>query len=254
MNGYIKITTIEFLFFMIINFMIMLIPFLYGSNLFYFSIIGLAVSFYPFIIAYFVCSLLFWKQNISKHKRILIMIIERILYLIVAFILTYLLLQILKKELNISLVIALFLYLSFFNLSFILLKKSKFNLKASLFIMTLLILTSCFNKDNCNNSSEIYGKYENTYEKGAKDLLIIKNDGTFEQIYIKGKVKKSNKGTWKFFKDDCSIFFKTLKLLHNLPAQYTEESVEGQPAKYRNNKIMFYEDIPFEYDYSRVED
>lgn len=253
MREYIKITTIEFLYFIIVNFILMMVPFLYGSNLFYLSIIGFSISFYPFIIANFIFTFFFWKKNMPKDKRILKLIIERVLYLLIAFVLTYLILLIIRKELSISLLTVLFFYLSFFNISFILLKKSKFNFHISALLITFLILTSC-NKDKCNNSSEIFGKYENTYEKGAKDLLIIKSDGTFEQIYIKGKVRKSNNGTWKFFKDDCGIYFKTLKLLHNLPAQYTEESIEGQPAKYRNNKIKFYEDIPFEYDYSRVED
>ena len=108
MREYIKITTIEFLYFIIVNFILLMVPFLYGSNLFYLSIIGFSISFYPFIIANFVCTFFFWKKNMSKDKRILKLIIERVLYLLIAFVLTYLILHIMRKELSISLLTSYF--------------------------------------------------------------------------------------------------------------------------------------------------
>lgn len=121
-----------------------------------------------------------------------------------------------------------------------------------LIILGLLIVFSCSKQEKCSSIEEVIGKYENDYEIGATNILTLNNDGTFNQLYKKGKIIKNNTGTWKFFKIDCSIDFVTLKLLHKLPKQSREESVEGKPAKYRNNKIMFYEDMPFEYDYKKI--
>lgn len=202
----------------------------------------------------FIVSFIFWKKYYNKKENSLRIILMRTTYLLIGFILTSFFLFIMKKEHNSLAIILFFIFLSSYNIAFIVFRNMKLYKKLSLLIILSLGLLSCDKKDNCKNSVEIYGKYINNYEKGAKDCLIIKKDGTFEQVYTKGIIKKTNKGNWKFFEDDCGVYFNTLKLLHNLPAQYREESIEGQPAIFRNNKIMFYEDMPFEYDYSRVED
>lgn len=249
--NHVKLTLQEILYFLIINFIILFIPFLLSKDFFYFIIIGLLLSLYPFIIANFIGSYFYWKK--CEQKNIFSMIAKRTLFLIIGFAATYFVYYLLNIKLNLLMVLLLFVSLWLYTVVFILFKHFRIKNNILTFILLLMVF-SCTKKDDCNNSIEIYGKYENTYEQEAKDYLTMNKNGTFEQIYIKGSIIKKNKGTWKFFKDDCSIYFKTLKLLHNLPPQSKEESVEGQPAKFRNNKIMFYEDMPFEYDYTRIQD
>ncbi len=54
-------------------------------------------------------------------------------------------------------------------------------------LLTILILVSCkyLRGDECNNTKPLVGTYENIYDKEAKNLLVIKDDGTFEQIFTK---------------------------------------------------------------------
>lgn len=66
----------------------------------------------------------------------------------------------------------------------------------------MLSFFSCKEKDQCGNDTDISGVYENKFEKGATNYLIIKNDGTFEQKYKKGDTIKENKGKWKFLNSD----------------------------------------------------
>lgn len=119
-----------------------------------------------------------------------------------------------------------------------------------LILSIIFTLQCCKKRDYCNNSLEFVGIYENTYEKNAKDILKINPDGTFIQIYTKGKVVKKNKGKWKLFKEHCSVKFDTLQLMHELPKQF--DSLYPTTGLFRNNNILFYEDFPDEYDYKRI--
>ena len=121
-----------------------------------------------------------------------------------------------------------------------------------LFFCVSLLLNSCFwDKDHCNNTLQIVGTYENNYDKEAKNLLVIKEKGTFEQIFIKNGVTKKNTGTWKLSKESCYVKLNNLKLMHEL-GKY-EKEVFSQSGKYRWNKIMFNEDLRKEFDFYRVE-
>ena len=123
-----------------------------------------------------------------------------------------------------------------------------------IFLICLLSF-SCVKRDNCNNSLSIVGKYENTYDKKASNILIINSNGTFDQIFRKDKFLKKNRGTYKFFKNDCGLYFKNLKVLHEIPKQYSDFNVEdGFPAKFRNNNIIFIEDLPLEFDFYRIDE
>lgn len=129
-------------------------------------------------------------------------------------------------------------------------------MKKYLLILIICLLTySCAKRDNCNNSVPLVGSYKNIYDKEAQNILIIKADGTFEQIFTKGKIVKKNNGVYKFFKDGCGLYFKNLKVLHKIPKQYSEFKVEDKfPAKFRNNNILFIEDLPYEFDYYRIDE
>jgi len=124
------------------------------------------------------------------------------------------------------------------------------------FIFFLFLLISCTEKDPCGNDLDISGVYENKFEKGVTNYLIIKNDGTFEQRYRKQGTIKKNKGKWRYRfdgKNYCSIKFDTLKVLHYVPYRDEEsEAIERMSAIFRRNKIMFYEDFPFEYDFVKT--
>ena len=111
-------------------------------------------------------------------------------------------------------------------------------------ILITILLTGCnffdpknFKGDECNNTMPIEGVYENFYDKKAENLLVIKSDGTFEQIFTKDSITKRNNGTWKFFKEDCSIYFKELAYLHYISKQ--EEEVYFFPAIHRKDNIYF---------------
>jgi len=124
------------------------------------------------------------------------------------------------------------------------------------FIFFLFLVISCTKKDPCGNDIDISGVYENKFEKGATNYLIIKNDGTFKQKYRKGDVIKENVGKWRYRfdgKNYCSIIFDTLKVLHNVPYNDREsKNIPSMSAIFRRNKIMFYEDLPFEYDFKKT--
>ncbi len=125
-------------------------------------------------------------------------------------------------------------------------------MKKTVFILlTLLVFISCKEKDQCGNDIDISGIYENKFEEGATNYLIIKNDGTFEQKYKKGDTIKINKGKWEYFntRKHCVIRFDTLKQLHNVPYR---ETLENTAPHFRRNKILFYEDLPFEYDFIKT--
>ena len=125
--------------------------------------------------------------------------------------------------------------------------------KIIIVLFCVLSFTNCkyFRGDQCNNTLSVEGVYENLYDNEAKNILIIKKDGTFEQIFTKGNIIKKNKGTWKFFKKYCEIDFKNLKLLHSVTP--TLEKYFTQNGKYRLNKIMFNEDLRKPFDFYKVE-
>lgn len=123
--------------------------------------------------------------------------------------------------------------------------------KVIIFI-SFLVLFGCkyFRGDECNNTSSVEGVYENIYDKGAKNILIIKKDGTYEQVFTKEDIIKKNNGKWKFSLTDCKIFLFNLKLLHDLPEW--QESIFSDNGVYRFNNIMFSEDLRKEFDYYRI--
>ncbi len=126
-------------------------------------------------------------------------------------------------------------------------------MKAFIFFTSLLLFTSCkyFRGDHCNNTKPIIGIYENVYDKKSKNLLIIKEDGTFEQKFIKDGITQNNFGFWEFFDESCNVKLINLKLMHKVPNQYRKYF--GQKGKYRLNKIVFIEDLPKEFDFYRIE-
>ena len=113
-------------------------------------------------------------------------------------------------------------------------------------------LLSCIGRDNCNNSFPIVGKYQNIYDKEAENTLIIKSDGTFEQVFKKGEIIKRNSGTWKFFDKSCKVYFDTLRIFHSLPKSVKE--FERSSGKFRNNNIIFIEGLAFEFDFFRIKE
>lgn len=113
-------------------------------------------------------------------------------------------------------------------------------------------LLSCIGRDNCNNSLSIVGKYQNIYDKEAKNTLIIKSDGTFEQFFEKDTILKRNSGSWKFSQKSCYVNFDTLKVLHSLPNSVKE--FEMSLGKFRNNNIIFVEGMAFEFDFFRIKE
>lgn len=122
-----------------------------------------------------------------------------------------------------------------------------------LILIISLFTYSCAKRDNCNNNLPIVGSYENIYDKQAKNVLILRKDSTFEQIFTKGRTIKRNKGSYKFFRNSCSIYFKNLKVFQNLSKLKEEYHTEEEyPAKFRNNNVIFLEDFPDEFDYYRI--
>lgn len=117
----------------------------------------------------------------------------------------------------------------------------------------IIFLTSCkyFQGDNCNNTKPITGKYENIYDKKAKNILIINKDGTFEQIFTKGNITKKNKGTWQFFEENCNIYLNNLKSFNSLSDWKT--NLFSENGIYRLNNIMFLEDLRKEFDFYRID-
>ncbi|WP_298779570.1 hypothetical protein [uncultured Polaribacter sp.] len=125
--------------------------------------------------------------------------------------------------------------------------------KLLVLIIIILVLSTCkyFRGDNCNNTMPIVGTYENIYDKKAENILIIKNDGTFEQFFKKEDVLKKNSGTWKFFKESCNIRFKNLKLLHDLST--SNSKFFKKSGTYRLNNIVFVEGLSYEFNYYRTD-
>jgi len=122
-------------------------------------------------------------------------------------------------------------------------------------LFCLISIVSCkyFRGDNCNNTLPIVGKYENIYDKEAKNILIIKKDGTFEQFFTKGDLVKTNKGTWKFFQESCKVYLINLKVLHKLP-QKLEDDFFRERGIHRLNNIVFVEGLSFEFNYYRIDE
>tara|TARA_R110000787_G_scaffold11253_1_gene37567 strand:- start:248 stop:634 length:387 start_codon:yes stop_codon:yes gene_type:complete len=120
--------------------------------------------------------------------------------------------------------------------------------------LIFLFFTSCkyFKGDKCNNTLPIIGTYQNTYDKKAENLLIIKEDGTFEQIFKKGEIVRENNGTWKLSTTrECYVILKGLKVLHEIPLslkKYFDHS-----GVHRFNNILFFEDTGYAFDFYRVE-
>lgn len=124
--------------------------------------------------------------------------------------------------------------------------------KLLVFFIFLFTICSCkyFVGGHCNNTMPIIGTYENIYDKEAQNILVIKEDGAFEQTYTKKGKTKTNKGTWKFFKGHCAIDLKGLKLMHEVDAITRGEFVTD--GIYRVNTIRFNEDLRDEFDFYRV--
>ena len=119
-------------------------------------------------------------------------------------------------------------------------------------ILISISLLSCIGRDNCNNSLSIVGKYQNIYDKKAKNILIIKSDGTFEQVFKKDEIIKRNSGTWKFFDKSCKVYFDTLRIFHSLPKSVRK--YERNLGIFRNNNILFVEGLSYEFDFFRIKD
>lgn len=119
-------------------------------------------------------------------------------------------------------------------------------------IIICSFIFSCVGRDHCNNSLSIVGKYQNIYDKEASNILIIKSDGTFEQVYKKDTILKQNSGTWKYFNKSCKVYFDKLSILHPLPKSVKE--FERSSGKFRNNNIIFIEGLAFEFDFFRIKE
>ncbi len=121
-------------------------------------------------------------------------------------------------------------------------------------IISITLLNGCkyFRGDKCNNTLSIVGVYENIYDNNAKNILIIKSDGTFEQEYKKGDTIKFNNGTWKFFENSCSLYLYDLKSFNDLSDW--KRNLFRENGIYRLNNIMFLEDLRKEFDFYRIED
>ena len=126
-------------------------------------------------------------------------------------------------------------------------------MKYPIYLLLFLMFISCkyFRGDHCNNTKPIIGVYKNVYDKEAKNILIIKEDGTFEQKFIKGRITQKNFGTWKFFNESCYVELNNLELMHSLGIY--ERKLFSEEGKYRLNKIIFVEDLPKEFDFYRIE-
>ncbi len=126
--------------------------------------------------------------------------------------------------------------------------------KTTIILLCILFFNSCryFRGDNCNNTTTILGTYENVNEKGAKTLLLIKEDGSFEQIYTKGDNIKKNTGNWKFIQKSCKVRFENLKLLHYVSPTHKQFFIDN--GVYRINIIRFNEDLRKQFDYFPVDE
>lgn len=123
-------------------------------------------------------------------------------------------------------------------------------MKKIILILTFLpLFINCkyIKGNSCNNTYTVEGTYYSDYDKEAKNILIIKADGSFEQVLAKDNKIKKNNGTWIFYKEDCEIKFTNLKFLHNSPKSYTNDNPYEYPAVFRTNNIYFidHDDISF---------
>ncbi len=123
--------------------------------------------------------------------------------------------------------------------------------KSIIFVFLVVFISSCqyFRGDQCNNTLSIVGTYENIHDKGAKNILVIHANGTFEQEFVKDKLILKNSGKWRFYKERCVVVLDSLKVLHNLP-----NSTMGyftNVGKFRLNNIVFVEDFGKHFDYYR---
>lgn len=119
MNDLFKNFFLESLLLIMINSIILLLSFILGNNLFCFLIIGFFLSLYPYIIMNFIVSFIFWKKYYNKKENSLRIILMRTTYLLIGFILTSLFLFIMKKEHNSLAIILFFIFLSSYNIAFI---------------------------------------------------------------------------------------------------------------------------------------
>jgi len=96
----------------------------------------------------------------------------------------------------------------------------------------------------------VVGTYENIYDKDAKNILIIKENGTFEQVFTKEKIIKRNTGSWRFFDESCNIYLDSLKLLHELSE--SNKRFFKQSGIHRLNNIVFVEGLGYEFNFYRI--
>lgn len=120
------------------------------------------------------------------------------------------------------------------------------------FLLVFIFLTSCkcFQGDHCNNTKPIAGVYKNIFDKEAKNILNIKNNGTFEQVFTKNGQVIKNLGEWSFYEENCNVDLKGLKLMHEL-GKYEKEEFKEE-GLYRLNNIIFNEDLGREFDFYRI--
>lgn len=124
-----------------------------------------------------------------------------------------------------------------------------------LVLSLLLFAFGCkyFRGDQCNSTKPLVGVYKNIYDKEAKNVLQIFEDGSFEQTFTKGNIVKKNYGSWKRSNPKkCYVILDSLKLLHELPNS-TKEYFR-QNGTFRLNNIVFVEDFGYEFNYYRVDD
>ena len=91
-------------------------------------------------------------------------------------------------------------------------------------------------------SPRVYGKYINQSDENAVNFIVINKDGTYQQYYKKaGQPEKINKGYWNLYKkESCQINFDSWK---DIVGYIKQDEVSHNYAHYRNNKLMFFEDI-----------
>jgi len=128
-------------------------------------------------------------------------------------------------------------------------------MKKILFLLIILFLVSCkyFRGDNCSNTKSIIGTYKNVFDDDAENVLIINEDGTFEQRYIKKGVAKENIGKWFFYQESCNVKLEGLVLMHHKLLGVYEKQEFREEGVYRLNTIRFNEDLQDEFDFYRIE-
>lgn len=124
-------------------------------------------------------------------------------------------------------------------------------------ISVLVLIVQCFfgckyfQGDECNNTKPIVGTYQNLYDDQAKNILIINEDGSFDQVFEKGSTVKKNRGFWKKSEGgECRILLSGLKVLQDLPS--TAKNYFTNKGVHRFNNILFFEDYPKEFNFYRT--